>query len=281
MEKRKDTFDEYLAVEAVSSTQLKRFSKSPSTYKWYEDNPQERTVDLHLGAAIHMAIIEPKEFKKRYVFEPPIFNKRRKEDKAKFEAYMLDCEKKGVLNLTPSQGELLKIVLDRVDKNGFIKSLFADNEGEVSYYWDDPQTGLKCKKRVDLDLVDFDAALDIKTYAGGGIEKFKYDTFKFGTDIQTAHYTQCVHKDFYLLAVEKKEPFSLDLMLVGTEYLERAKEKHRMLLNMLAWCKENDVWVGYAAFKILKEWYDGDSPRESLDYGYERVQEDKEIIILE
>lgn len=62
----------YHALEAVSKSDLDKINRSPAHYKYAKENPTPPTPAMERGTAVHMAVLEPDEFRRHYApeFDP-------------------------------------------------------------------------------------------------------------------------------------------------------------------------------------------------------------------
>jgi len=125
---------------------------------------------------------------------------------------------------------------------------------EMSLVWVDPGTGMLCKARLD-DYFNGGAS-DLKTCSD--IERFKYDIYKFGYQLQSAHYASGVLANnlplslFYFIAAQTTPPYPVKVGYIEPGKLADAQCEVARLLGLIKECRESDYWPN---FKIPHQVY--------------------------
>jgi exodeoxyribonuclease VIII len=134
----KDTFPEYLGKkDYLASSDIKTFLKSPKMYyykKYVEVKKQEPERHFSIGSAIHEIVLEPELFNQNYVIGPK-FDKRTKEGKAGYEAFMASAEGKTVL--FEDEMEMIQQIAENAMNNNILTELIKDSHRELSIYTTD------------------------------------------------------------------------------------------------------------------------------------------------
>ena len=76
----------YSDTDYISNSMLNHISVSPEHFRFIMDNPQPATPAMKLGSAIHMNVLQPKEFNKNYAVSPK-FDRRTKKGKQDYEDF--------------------------------------------------------------------------------------------------------------------------------------------------------------------------------------------------
>lgn len=132
--------------------------------------------------------------------------------------------------------------------------ILAEGEAEVSLLWHDPETGLRCKGRIDWLAPGL--PVDVKTTKDSSPDSFAKSVASLRYHVQQAHYRAGLEAlgipsdGFVFIAVEKSEPWP-----VGCYVLTEAAELVGYRLRrraMLAWksCTETGVWPAWRSPKI-------------------------------
>jgi hypothetical protein len=128
---------------------------------------------------------------------------------------------------------------------------------ECCVVWRDPETGLRCKARIDKLLpAPHNLILDLKSASSAEPMAFARDAARFGYDIQAAHYVAGVkaatgRECHYLLIPQEKEPPYLSSLIDATDErcqptaAECGEQKRRAALDTLATCLRDNHWPGY------------------------------------
>lgn len=77
---------DYLALEALGSSDIKRLLRSPAHYLAERNKVTEPTDSMVIGSAIHLAVLEPARFAAEVV-QRPTFDRRTTIGKAAFAAW--------------------------------------------------------------------------------------------------------------------------------------------------------------------------------------------------
>ena len=137
---------EYRKKEGISSSDLKKMMKSMASYKYYKDHPEDNDSEaFQFGRAYHKLMLEPDDFDNEFIVSPK-FDRRTKDVKAAYEAFLAQAEGKEVINEETYQ-KLLEMQA-ALYETPFVK-LLIKGEHEKSFFWVDEETGIPCKCRPD------------------------------------------------------------------------------------------------------------------------------------
>jgi len=257
-------FETYASWSAVNHSFLKWFEYSAEHALEYRLNPPPSTRDQIIGSATHALLLEPDQFAERYcpALDRP---KRSKADKL---AHIRHSElNSGKTELKPEEWDLVHRMAEavRCGKNSTALELVEHPKAfrEVVIVWNDPDTGLLCKARIDLLMKSFrgfPTAADFKTTRdrltiqrrGKFIAEFKtYSQFAFycdGLDALTRSYGhEPVHRRILAVLVEKKPPHGVAVTEIDEDDIEQGRRECRRWLNQAAECFDSGVWPGYSA----------------------------------
>lgn len=257
------TEQEYNAAEGVRRSDLWRMHDSPEKYKYHVDNPAEQTPALVFGSACHKMFLEPDTFGDEYAIAP-VCDRRTKEGKAVWEAFMEENEGKTILSQDDKQ--VMEEMESALCRCSLAKSLiYEDGDSEVPLFWVDPETGEKCKIKLDR-LIDGDDGrkyiVDYKTTLDASTPKFNKAMINLGYAFQAGMYSEGVQialgldyrPGFIFVAQEKKAPYSLNVIQVSPDVMEYGVNMFHALLNRLHACKEMDEWPGYLPINGGMNW---------------------------
>ena len=177
--KRRMTEAEYRDYPAVNKSTLWEMRKSPAHYKYALEHPSQDTPALKMGRAIHMAILQPDEFKKHYVVSQN-FDRRTKEGKAQYEAFVACLGDRELIdNDTFNE---LAAMYESVWSDPAAKELLTGCEYETPLFWTDEATGLECKCRLDADKRKKRHAviIDMKSCTDASTNVFMREALKYG-----------------------------------------------------------------------------------------------------
>lgn len=245
--------EEYHAMEPISKSGLDSIDLSPFIfYSRHRDpnrpKPREKSGQLE-GSLAHCAVLEPKEFEKRYIVGKAL-NRNTKEWKEFVAAhpertaiqpdqYEAACRQALSMRALPDVGGLL-----------------ASGEAEVSAFWIDEETGAECRCRPDwVHPVGEDAVIlfDLKTFSSASPSEFRRQVARKRYEVQAAFYSDGYAKasgkrvlGFIFGAVETEWPFAANAFMLDDDSLESGRQKYRANLSTYAYCMKTDKWPGYS-----------------------------------
>jgi hypothetical protein len=248
---RRGTID-YASIDAVNFSTLKYMAKSPLHYRHALDNPKPSTTPMRLGTAAHTAVLEPSRFITDYaVFEPEEGKAPRRGTKA-WEAFAAANDGKELLK--QAEFEAAMRMRDAVRGNVEAMRYLKRGDAEVTLVWQDKETGLWLKGRVDfISSAVGDVIADLKTARDVSPWAFQSAYAKLQYHMQAAMYADALesitgrpayHK---CIAVESTEPHDVVVYDVIGEPLELGRELYRELLGKVIECRKNNEWPGTSA----------------------------------
>lgn len=215
------TEEYYNKRKGVRRSDLWKLKRSPAHFKYGVEHPVEQTPAMAFGSAVHMAVLEPRRFRKEYVLAD--FDARTKAGKELKQQYL----EQGKTLLSVEQGEMIDGIVKAIEKNPYAKRLLKGKH-ETAHFWTDPETGEKCKCKTDCetDIGDVHYIVDLKTCGNADPDEFVRDAVKFGYFMQAAMYCEGVKCDtgkesvFVFVAVEKDPPYCVNVLQCGAEEMK-------------------------------------------------------------
>jgi hypothetical protein len=244
---------DYNEIKAVNFSSLKYLARSPKLYKYRIDHPEPPKPEFLIGNAIHCRVLEPEEFDNRYA-EWDVLTK--KGDKlAPRRGAALDEWKvlrSGAEPLLPAEMEAVKFAGDEVWADPDASEVLKGCRHEEPLTWTDPETGLKCKGRVDgikpSCVVDLKSARDpapwaFKASAGRMLYHMQLSMYQTGATVLRKIDGKTLP---YIIAVEKEPPFDVVTYQLKPEDLDAGRQLTVKLMRKLEACIEADYWPGVA-----------------------------------
>lgn len=261
------SFEEYHAVDALSSTGLRIFARSP----WHYRNRVQKipTRAMLRGSLAHCAVLEPDAMASRYVVVPADAPKRPTDAQwgaAKSNAssqaakdWWIEWNAKagGRVIVPAADYAITEQQLQALRADETITQLLANCSTEVSVFWVDKATGVYCKARPDCvapvdartdDLMDLKSARDESPAGFGRIAA------AMGYHLQAAHYSAGWEAAarrkvgrFVLAAVTSAPPVLAVPYVLTDEIRDQAADERAELLERFAWCQREDRWPTYGA----------------------------------
>lgn len=233
--------------EFVSSSGIKELAKSPAHYVASMGTTARRTAAFEFGDAAHCYILQPSEFERRFTSMPSTIKVKRGKEYEAFQA-----ANAGKTLLASDDIEALVGMADAYKNHKAASALVrvANGIAEMSCFFIEPSTGLKCRIRPDY-LPGGAIIVDYKTTENASASEFQRSCVKYGYDIQAGFYTLGMelltgvpHK-FVFIAQEKKPPYEIAVYEASSDFIERGRAKAVSLLETLKTCMETGIYPGY------------------------------------
>lgn len=237
---------------SVSSSALKTLIKrSPAHARAELDEPKRETPALLLGRAVHTRVLEPGTFANRYAIEPTKWDRRRKADKE--EAAVFESKHAGKTIISQADGELVERIAEAVEVHPIARHAVRGGQAELSGYFEDLDTGIRCRIRPDYLRTADGIMTDLKTAADAGPDAFQRAIHTFGYHIQAAMYSAGFEtitgeplQDFLFVTVEKASPFAVAVYRLDEEALAIGRQLYRRALRTWAECLSSGHWPAYS-----------------------------------
>lgn len=255
---------DYQAVDAMSSTGLRLFARSPWHYRHRIE--VEPTRPMLRGTLAHCAILEPDAMAARYVVVPEGAPKRptaaqwnaknpspeSRDAMAWWTCFKADAGARDVISR--DDYSLVTLQLAAIKANPAIANLLREGEAEVSVFWIDKATGVYCKARPDWIAFGHSIPLDIKTCADESPVNFGRAAARMRYDLQAAHYSAGIEaaitnrpmdEAFHFAAITNKPPVLAVPYVLTPEVRSQGIDERREMLQRFAWCQREDQWPAY------------------------------------
>lgn len=265
----------YRALPYASQSILKKmFQATPAHARHAMESPGTQTADQLVGEATHAMVLEPETFGDRFAIAPrceaTTSKNKRCSNSAKVYRELDDgsagwfCHIKshdpwagapsewdGPRVLTESQAAEARRVMEAVHAHPEFASMFELADGrELTIVWDDPETGVRCKARLDLVVNDV-GIYDVKTCQSATEHEFRRAAARFGYDFQASFYNRgqaAVGFDaphFHVVAAEKGEPGGCRIYRMHDGIFHLLDDLTSQLLAQFAECQRTGEWPGY------------------------------------
>lgn len=235
---------DYDAIDAVNYSTLKEFARSPKHYAHRLKTPRVETKSMFRGSAAHTAILEPEEFERRYV----VFDGKTRRGK-KWDAFLAENGAQAILKA--SEYAVAMAFRDAVRGDPVAQPYLVGGERELTLVWIDPETGVKCKGRLDYVTRDGDI-IDVKTTKDASPFWFSRDAAKYKYHVQGALYGDGYEvltghtPTMRLIAVEAAEPRDVVVYRMGDPVLGPGRDAYRKWLKTMLECRQEKRWPGYS-----------------------------------
>lgn len=239
---------------------LKTVLESAKRYKAeYIDKTivQKKSDALSFGAAIHLAILEPGEFRDRYRLEPDVRRNTNAYKDWKQEtlwerpdAVLVDAE-----DMAHLQG-MIDAVLAHPEASAMLRKGVAERSIYQRIAIDDIEGGrieMDCKARPDY-LHENGDLIDVKTTRDCGFNAFRRQIWEYRYDLSLAFYREIVDLEFgrkdrhcWMIALEKTPPYEVAVYRANDMVLDRGEADWRKALWKLNRCLKAGQWPGKQA----------------------------------
>lgn len=281
-------FGDYLKWEAANWSTLKHFQRSCLHGRYNMLRPPVANASQVIGGALDVAVFEGPEAYERLYATMPQFpghpnSNVHKEAKA---AWLKSHE--GAIELTPTEGQKVKEMLAALQANKRAWALLTEGRGQsqLSILWDDAETGIRCKGRVDRLSIVPKAALsddagpgdkvlvltDLKSSRAPGPREFERECLRFSYHGQLASYRAGLQvfdpadMAVCIVAIENQPPYDVVVHRFSEEFLDHGWRMWRRLLTQYAECVKSGRWPGMCGdvnLLLLPPWGREDEPLET------------------
>lgn len=239
---------QYEAIDAINWSLLRSMRISPKQFQHDRTNGRADTASMKLGRAVHVAVFEPQRFESEFVVYQGAV-RRGKE----WEAFRQLHEHHEIIT-RDEQGEAIAI-RDAVFADPIARDYLRGGYAEQSFTWQDFESKLMCKCRVDLVhevLVELKSTNKIVPGA------FASEAARLGYHGQIAFYYDGIRangisleRDPVLISVQNEAPYDVAVYRVPPEVLMAGRIEYGRLLLRLLDCFEYNEWPGVAGDEEL------------------------------
>jgi exodeoxyribonuclease VIII len=131
------------------------------------------------------------------------------------------------------------------------RGLLAGGDREVTFRWQDEETGIHAKCRADLYAAG-EFLLDLKSCRDASPEGFARAVAAYQYDVQQAHYLSGIRANgdsirwFVFLAIESEAPYVCQPHILDARAEERGWNLRQRALTKQAECLRTGRWPGYS-----------------------------------
>lgn len=251
-------FAEYLRWEAVSNSSL--FSATKSMAHYHCRQPPEETPFMRLGSLCHTGRLEPLVIAERYVVMPPFEmdvrtttgdipanpknTKAYREKVAEFERVNT-----GKIVVSQAQYNTMVALVGSISTHQRASDYLHLAQYEVAIVWEDPDTGILCKGRMDSWQKPGRFIADLKFVSDASVaEKHIYNRayhrqlamYCDGMEVLTGN----EHRGGLIFA-ETCEPYCVRASPLSQKAMKAGRADYKRLLHQIAECRESGKWPGY------------------------------------
>lgn len=252
----------YFRQPGLSSTGAKKILQSPAHYRHYVEHPEEPKAGFDLGSAVHSKVLGvgaqiavypdgngPERFEHDGQELDNVLASNGAISTKAAKAFETDARDRGLIPVKRVTARVVDIMAESVLSNPTVKALLSSGDPEVSMFATDPDTGVALRGRLDWLGPRI---VDLKTTAGDASEsEFAIHAFRFGYDIQQAHYEHTYNlitgetRPYLFAVVEAHPPYLTAVHILGADELLMARRRAREARERYARAIETGEWPGY------------------------------------
>lgn len=142
---------------------------------------------------------------------------------------------------------------DAVHGHPAAKMLLKKGIAEKTHYFNEPETGAKCKFRPDWISENAEVLVDLKTTGDASPDAFGRSAMAYRYHVQAAFYSDGYYhavgkypKAFIFLVVEKEYPFAVACYYADERTLELGHKAYQKNLQTYIECLQSGAWPGYS-----------------------------------
>lgn len=235
--------------DAASNSMLTDLRDSPAHCFALHHAPNRPAIGptqaMRLGTLTHTAILEPEQVRHQYIVKPADLNLNSKEGRAWKNAMA------GMEIITADEMAMVEAQREALMADPLLASFFPDGESELSAFWIDGATGLRCKCRPDrIQYVGKNRVrvMDLKTAADVTLDAVSKSIGTYGYHRQQAHYMRgleangLVVEQFVFGFVTKTYPFFAIPYELDDETQAQGAEEVSELMSLYAACYRSGNW---------------------------------------
>jgi exodeoxyribonuclease VIII len=216
----------------------------------------ESTKYQDLGHAVHQALLEPQLFDELYVVAPKV-DKRFKAGKAAWAEF--EKQAAGRTIVTKPEMVMMRGLLSSIAGHVTAReALYGVGVSELSIVWEDPETGVLCKARIDrlCEIGGWPFVVDVKTsHKPASTHAWEMSVEKYVTHEQAAHYLRGLSvlsplegdavRKFAWLVCETERPYCVRMFEADDAALSIGNDEVSKHLRIYSECSKAGVWPGW------------------------------------
>lgn len=237
-------FEAYLDGGEVSKSGLWTLHTRSPLHAITEREPNEA---MRVGTAIHCAVLEPDEFEARFTRGPEARRGNKwAEAVEEARAEGMECLRAGDYDAAINIRDVIVLgnpLLKRLTGVGTVR--------EVSAFWTDEESGLRCRGRPDAYAPDLRMLVDLKTTKNASPDKWFRRVLDNGYHVQEPHYMDGWRRAggeadaFIFVVIETDPPFAHAIYELAPADIREGDAIRRAALTKWAECEAAGKWPGY------------------------------------
>lgn len=259
----------YHARPELSSTQARTILDSPARYRYDRDHRRE-SVAFDVGHAVHAKVLGVGSPVIAYP-EEHLTPSGNVSEKAATKAWAAEQRAAGLVPVSAGQIAAADAMAEAALAHPEVRRLLElDGHSEVSVFATDPETGVRCRARIDR--LNTTHAIDVKTTAGSASPvEFGREAARYGYPVQAAWYLDTLawagepERAFLFIAIEKVAPHLVAVHELDDVTMLTARQRAATARATYAECVATDTWPAYGdgtLITYMPAWWYGDDDDE-------------------
>lgn len=251
------TMAEYQALPGINWSTLKELRQSPLHYQHALKTPRPDTPAMALGRAVHCAVFEPDALPLRYA----VYQHSKTQGpgaRTRWQAFQEQMEAAGLEILSAEQWEVVTAIRDAVRTDPVASKYLARGKPEQTIQWQDRETGLQCKARLDWTVPPArlfgqrGVYVELKSTRDAGVGRFASRAASLLYHGQVSFYRRGLktitgeEHDARLIVVESAPPFDVIVYEPDDDWLSCGDVLVDELLSEVATRRASGCWPGAA-----------------------------------
>ncbi len=248
---KQETLETYHSHPALGSSSLKVLLESPRRFKALVDGriPREEKAALNFGSAVHLALLEPEVFLRRYAVEPDV---RRNTNVYKEWRAAVLAEQSDAVIVSQDDMDNLKGMIESVLGHNDAAAMLRKGIPEQSVYQTKTVDGLEIPVKCRPDwLHENGDIIDLKTTRDAGFKAFRRQAYDLEYHVSAAFYIAVLELEFgrkdrcyWWIALEKTVPWDVCVYRANDMVFEIGDRAWQRALSRYAMCTKSGVWPG-------------------------------------
>ena len=235
------SFAEYVAIEAVNLSTLKHIDDSPEAYRFYLSHERDDSDALRVGRYLHSALFEPSNLERDFA----VWDGGRRSG-AEWSAYVLTNTGRSILKR--DQVEHVGAVAAKVRAYPPAAAILSSGVAESAIVWNDRETGMLCKGRVDWHDVGRGIMAELKFVRSVNGRKFGSQSSELGWREQLAFYSDGLDacgftmREWAFITAGKEPHCPISVKEVSAGEVLNGQAQYRDWLRQLKYCQAHNDW---------------------------------------
>lgn len=263
----------YHSLPGLSSTGIKRMLEAPAVYRWHADNPTPPRKHFDVGHAVHARVLGVGA--DVAVIPDELLGANGATSTKAARQFIAEAREAGQIPLKAAEYAEVQAMAEAVLSHPDAGVLLSDADPEVSLIWDDPDTGVRCRGRLDYWHPRSHLVVDLKTARSADPGRFARHAVQYGYAEQAAHYQNGTAlltggdlPRFLHVLVTTEPPHLVSVVELDPEFLTVGGDRVRRAIDLYARCQATGTWPGIPTGihrVVAPGWYRAETDIHDLD----------------